>query len=273
MPPNHNLAPAAPEFDQLAHASELRAAGASSWRSGWPELDAALPGGVPRAQVTEWAGPRSAGKTAALRRLVASVLETGVGATYVDGTGTLTPASWVLGRRGPGAGGVAGAAPFWVVRPPRPAGVLTAAEELLASGLFGLVIAEGADWKRTPVVRLQRLARAAGAALVAVVDGPGAVPLAGLRVRFAPAEAVPSESRYRFRVRVRGAVYDVSCALELPYRLPEDAGAPDRRGVKGTSTPVAYRRRANVASPPRGLGPSLKSELPEGVRGELGCPT
>ena len=253
MPPNHSLATAIPELDRLARASELRAAGAATWRSGWPELDAALPGGVPRAQVTEWAGPRSAGKTAGLRRLVASVLETGAGAAYVDGTGTLAPAPWVMGRLGPG-----GAALFWVVRPPGLAGVLAAAEELLGSGLFGLVIAEGADWGRTPVVRLQRLTRASGAALVAVVDRPGAVPLAGLRVRFDRAEVMPSENRCRVRVRARGTACDVSCALELPYRLPSDAGAPDRRGVKRAPTPPDCRRRANVASPPAGLGPSLR---------------
>lgn len=204
----------------LTRASELRAAGAGAcvWRLGWPDLDAALHSGVPRGQVTEWAGPRSAGKTAALRQLVRAVREAGAGAAYVDGTATLAPGPWAHGERG--------AAPFWVVRPPTPGGVLTAAEELVRSGAFGLVIVEGADWARSSVVRLQRLAREAGAALVAVVERPGRVPLAGFRVQFAPD---PGRRTCRIRVEGRGPVHEVSYVHDLPYRLPEDSGLPDRR--------------------------------------------
>jgi hypothetical protein len=207
----------------LARASELRFAGAGAlvWRLGWPELEAALPGGVPRGQVTEWAGPRSAGKTAALRQMVRAVRDCGAGAAYVDGTGTLTPAPWVLGRMGPN-----GAAPFWVVRPPASDGVPAAAEELVRSGAFGLVIAEGASWPRGLVVRLQRLARETGAALIAVVDRPGRVPMAGFRVQFS---SDPHSRSYRVRVRGRGPVHEVSYVHGLPYRLPEDSGLPDRR--------------------------------------------
>jgi hypothetical protein len=209
---------------ELARASQLRAAGSAVWRLGRPELDAALPGGIPRAQITEWAGPRSAGKTAALRQLVRTVLRAGVGAVYVDGTGTLTPAPWTVGWLGPG-----GAPPFWVVRPPRPPGVLAAAEELLASGVFGLVVAEGADWVRTPLVRLQRLARQAEAALVAVVDHAGGVPLAALRVEFKPAASPLSGFKRRVQIRGRGRAREVTYVQRLPYRLPTNCGYPDRR--------------------------------------------
>ncbi len=212
------------DLHNLLRASDLRAAAAGGWRLGWSELDDALPGGVPRAQVTEWAGPRSAGKTAALRQLVKSVLEAGLGAAYVDGTGTLTPAPWIVGRLGPG-----GSPTFWVVRPPQPAGVLVATEELLACGIFGLVIAEGADWTRTPVVRLQRLARQSRAALVAVVDRPGEVPLAGLRIRFRPQAPFPVNGGRKVRIQGKGQSGDVTYLQELPYRLPRDAGLPDRR--------------------------------------------
>ena len=230
MPPSQSLAAVLdPRAVELARASELRAAGTAVWRLGWPELDAALPWGVPRAQVTEWAGPRSAGKTAALRQLVWAVLNAGAGAAYVDGTGTLTPAPWVAGRPSSPSSPL-----FWVVRPPQPTGVLTAAGELLASGVFGLVIAEGADWTRTPVVRLQRLARQVGAALVAVVERTGGVPLAGLRVEFDPAATSVRGARgvngeRRVRVRGRGRIREVSYAQKLPYRLPDDSGLPDRR--------------------------------------------
>lgn len=213
------------QLGSLTRASELRAGPqAFAWPLGSPELDAALPNGVPRGQVTEWAGPRSAGKTAALRQLVRSVQETGAGAAYVDGTRTLTPAPWVLGRLGPG-----GAPPFWVVRPPEPAGVLPATEELFKSGAFGLVIAEGADWSRTPVIRLQRLARETGAALIAVVDRPGCVPLAGFRVQFS---SDPHSQSYRVQVRDRGLSREIAYVNNLPYRLPEDSGLPDRRTTK-----------------------------------------
>lgn len=205
----------------LARASELRAGvAARAWPWGLPELEGLLPGGVPRGQVTEWAGPRSAGKTAALRGLVRAVQEAGAGVAYVDGTSTLTPAPWVFGRMGPN-----GAPPFWVVRPPE-GGVLAAADELLRSAVFGLIVAEGGDWSRTPVIRLQRLAREAGAALIAVVDRPGRVPLAGLRVRFSP----DLESRTcRVEIPGRGLTREVAYVHDLPYRLPEDSGLPDRR--------------------------------------------
>ena len=241
MPPSQSLAAVLdppPQAVELVRASELQAAGTAAWRLGWPELDEALPWGVPRAQVTEWAGPRSAGKTAALRQLVWAVLNAGAGAAYIDGTGTLTPAPWVVERSS--SLSLPSSPLFWVVRPPQPTGVLTAAGELLASGVFGLVIAEGADWTRTPVVRLQRLARQVGAALVAVVERTGGVPLAGLRVEFDPAATSVKGARgvrgvrgvngeRRVRVRGRGRIREVSYAQKLPYRLPDDSGLPDRR--------------------------------------------
>ncbi len=218
------------QVGSLARASELRFAGAGAlvWRLGWPELEAALPGGVPRGQVIEWAGPRSAGKTAALRQMVWAVRDAGAGAAYVDGTGTLTPAPWVGGKSegAGGSGGAGGGAPFWVVRPPEPSDVLAAAEELVRSGAFGLVIAEGANWPRGLVIRLQRLARGTGAALVAVVDRSGRVPMAGFRVRFS---SDPRRRSYRVQVQGRGPIREVSYVHGLPYRLPEDSGLPDRR--------------------------------------------
>ena len=70
-----------PELGSLARAKDLLAGAAGlAWPLGWPELDAALPGGVPRGQISEWAGPRSAGKTATLRQLVLAVQEAGAGA-------------------------------------------------------------------------------------------------------------------------------------------------------------------------------------------------
>lgn len=244
MPAPSNPAAAsvlAERIASLARASELLASGASvfAWPPGWPELEVVLPGGVPRGKVTEWAGPRSAGKTAVLRRMVSAIREAGVGAAYVDGTGTLAPASWIFGRPGPD-----GPPPFWVVRPPAPPGVLAAVEELLRSGAFGLVIAEGADWSRAPVIRLQRLAREASAALIAVVDRAGRVPLAGCRVEFSPAMSRESGER-RVVMRGRIAAREVVCVQGLPYRLPEDAGLPDRRGSGNRSS----RSLHHVASP------------------------
>ena len=223
------------QIGALTQAGELRAGRGSAlvWPLGWPEVDAVLSGGVPRGQVTEWAGTRSTGKTAVLRRMAAAVRSAGVGVGYVDGTGTLAPAPWVVGCLGPG-----GAPPFWVVRPPAPQEVLAATEELLRSGAFGLIIAEGADWTRTPVIRLQRLAREAGAALVAVVERAGRVPLAALRVEFSPTASQGNGDR-RVLLRGRFAAHELNCRRELPYRLSEDAGLPDRR----TSNPHRHPHR------------------------------
>lgn len=187
----------------------------------WPVPGAPIPAGLPRGQVTEWAGSRSAGKTAALRSLVRAFRSAGSGAVYVDATGTLAPSSWTpeVGRP-----------PFWVIRPPDPWGALAAADELLRSGAFGLVIVEGAEWRRTPVVRLQRIAREVDASLVAVVDRAGRVPLAGCRVEFGVATTSP---RRRVRVRARGSLREVVYVQTLPYRLPEDSGLPDRRASAG----------------------------------------
>ncbi len=217
------------KVESLARASELTVGGvrARAWPLGWPEVDAALPAGVPRGQVTEWAGPRSVGKTAMLRQIIASVRQAGVGAAYVDGTRTLAPAPWAVEKLGkPG--------PFWVVRPPLGGeggvggGVLSATEELLRSGAFGLVVVEGADWSRTPVIRLQRLAREMDAALIAVVDRAGRVPLAGFRVEFSSPQSFSSWDVRRVQIRGRGFIGELVCVQDLPYRLCRDSGLPDR---------------------------------------------
>lgn len=205
--------------DDLARAVELRERGSASARV-LPAPELPIPVRLPRGQVTEWSGPRSAGKTAALRRLVRAVRSTGLGAAYVDATGTLAPRPWAP---------EVGVPPFWVVRPPDARGAVAAAAELLRSGVFGLVIVEGGGWRRTRVVRLQRLARAAAASLIAVVDRPGRVPLAGLRVEF---EVAPG-GRRRIRVRSHGSSREIDYVQSLPYRLPEDSGLPDRRAPAG----------------------------------------
>jgi hypothetical protein len=74
---------------------------------------------------------------------------------------------------------------------------------------------------------LQRLAREAGAALVAVVGRPGQVPLAGLRVEFS---ADRGSRSCRVRVRGRVGAEEISFVRDLPYRLPSDCGLGDRRG-------------------------------------------
>jgi hypothetical protein len=153
--------------------------------------------------------------------LVGSVRSAGAGAAYVDATGTLAPVPWVPESEG--------RPPFWVVRPPGPAEALAAAEELLRSGAFGLVVAEGAEWPRPLTVRLQRLARVADAAVVGVVERAGRVPLAALRVEF----RVASPGRRRIHIRGYGPSHDLVYVQSLPYRLPEDTGLPDRRAPAG----------------------------------------
>ena len=230
------------KVESLARASELAVGGVKTrvWSLGWSEVDAALPAGVPRGQVTEWAGPRSVGKTAMLRQIIGSVRQAGVGAAYVDGTRTLAPAPWAVEKlEKPGLSGAPSPPsppPFWVVRPPLGGegegggggGILSATEELLRSGAFGLVVVEGADWSRTPVIRLQRLTREMDAALIAVVDRAGRVPLAGFRVEFSSPQSFSSWDVRRVQIRGRGFIGELVCVQDLPYRLCRDSGLPDR---------------------------------------------
>ncbi|MEP6781813.1 MAG: hypothetical protein ABJC26_18075, partial [Gemmatimonadaceae bacterium] len=120
-----------------------------AWPIGVPELDIALGGGVPRGRVTEVVGTLGAGKTSLVRQLVARVLAEGGWVAWIDATRTLAPQELAgLGER------------LVVVRPRDHTRGAWCADLLLRSGVFALVVMDGAPvLSRVVGVRLSQLAR------------------------------------------------------------------------------------------------------------------
>ena len=156
-----------------------------AWPTGVTELDAALGGGVPRGRVTEVVGPLGAGKTSLVRQLVARVLADGGWVAWVDATRTLAPADLAgLGER------------LIVVRPHDYTRGAWCADLLLRSGVFALVVLDGAPvLSRTVGVRLSQLARERDAAFVVLRDGTQGSRLGGaVRLQIRPAQTLPVKS-------------------------------------------------------------------------------
>lgn len=134
--------------------------------TGVAALDGALPaGGLPRGRVTVW--QPGGGATAVLRSACETVVRSGERAAWVDGAGTLSGAYWAEGP---------------LLFRPGGDGVAVAAEELLRSGGFALVVVTGGGARLGDGegVRLGRGAREGGAALVVVTGG---APVSHLRLR------------------------------------------------------------------------------------------
>ena len=138
--------------------------------TGLAALDAVLLGrGVPKGRLTEIVGLLGSGRTTLARRLVAAAVEQGLRAAYVDAGRTLDPRGWAPLAEDPVRG-----AGVLVVRPKDRGRGAWCADVLLRSGAFGLVVLDGAPpLSRQVTVRLTRLARDAGAALVVVGDETG----------------------------------------------------------------------------------------------------
>lgn len=116
-------------------------------------LDAALPnGGFPKGRLSVWA-PRG-GATAVLRAACFSTVLVGERAAWIDGAGTVVGAFWTSGPM--------------LVRPTNRANALRAAESLLRSGGFSLVVLDGVEPAGTENVRLSRAAHEGGGAVVAL---------------------------------------------------------------------------------------------------------
>jgi hypothetical protein len=161
-------------------------------------LDAALGGGIPRGRITELTGPLAVGKTALLRQVVSRVLQTGAWVAWIDAGRTLAAAPWsTVGQR------------FVVVRPPDPRRSAWTADLLLRSGVFGLVVIDGApSLSRVHGVRLAQLARERDAACVVLehVQPGEARPsrLAGtlrLKVSLAPPSVMHAAPRWSRKTR------------------------------------------------------------------------
>src|SRR3954454_13425426 len=132
--------------------------------SGISQLDRALPaGGFPRGRLSVWAP--LGGATAILRASCYSVVSAGERAASIDGEHMLTSNSWIEGPV--------------LLRPVTRRAALRAAEEILRSGGFALVVLAGTDPQGTEAVRLTRAAREGGTALVSLTTASA---LSSLRI-------------------------------------------------------------------------------------------
>ena len=237
--------------------------------TGVDTLDAALSGaGVPRGRLTELVGARGSGKTTLLRQLVRTTAQAGLRVAYVDASRTLTPRDWAplpgekgrvrhgrRGRRGdpdePDA--------IQMVRPKQADRGAWCADILLRSGAFALVVLDGAPpLSRAVAVRLTRLARDAGAALVVVGEDEAS--------RTGNATLVGGALRLRLKRRTTVAItvgverggrgghrrtIEVSYAVSVARRLCTHSEVPDRRGVARSRSATAPARAvaADAARP------------------------
>ncbi len=197
--------------------------------TGLAPLDEILPrGGLPSGRLVVWQNHHG-GATAVLRAAMASVLDRGERAAWIDGTRVLGP-HW---RDGP-----------LVVRPASPELALRAAEILLRSGGFALVVLTGVDPDQTAMLRLSRMAHEGGGAFVAVT--PRSL-TASLRLgsRYLPAEyrrsadpfgGVARVDTVAILVEARAPGWQARTTFHLPLlpfdlRMALEPGLPDRRGT------------------------------------------
>jgi hypothetical protein len=191
------------------------------------ELDHALPnGGLPRGRLSVWA-PQG-GATAILRAACHSVVADGERSAWIDGDNTMAGAFWSDGP--------------YLVRPTSRLHALRAAEELLRSGGFSLLVLAGTEPQGTEIVRLTRAAREGGTALVTVGTSASMASLRLtsrlLRYRWRrtpfgdPAEAEDAT----VRVNARAAGWSTHTDFPIPVmhhelRLSLESELADRRGL------------------------------------------
>ncbi len=224
-----------------------------AWSTGIPSLDAALGGGIPRGRLTELVGERASGRTTLARRVVAQVLQSGGWVAIVDATRTLAPQAWAsLGSR------------LVVIRPRDPGRATWCADRLLRSGVFGLVVLDGAPVLPRPLTfRLSQLARDRDAALLVVGTGHAATAGgAGIRLRLVTPESGASVRRSSRRsppsMNTRTVVIDKGAAparavmprvVGITVRLPNTMTGADRRGAARQSRRPWGTRRAGTPPP------------------------
>ena len=253
--------------------------------TGVEALDARLVGGgLPRGRLTEVVGARGSGKVTLLRQIVARTLSEAGWVAYIDATRTLAPRDWAhLSGEG-----------LWMIRPRDPSRATWCADVLLRCGAFALVVIDsGPLLSRGVAVRLTRLARESGAALV-IAGEEGCTSLVGGAVRLRVQRAASREQRVERRgPRAEGrrspltALYpplsalhpppprrmtivvekggggiqrivEVNCAIGVARRLCTHPEVPDRRGVarRQAGRPGSERRAAPAAVPGHGATPN-----------------
>ncbi len=195
--------------------------------TGIAALDQVLPnGGLPRGRLSVWV-PHG-GATAILRASCHSVIANGERAAWIDGDNTVAGAFWAEGP--------------YLVKPRSRIHALRAAEELLRSGGFSLVVVAGAEPQGTETVRLTRAAREGGTALIAVGTSAS---MASLRLtsrllryrwRHTPFGDPAEAQEAMVRVHARSVGWNAHVDFPLPVmhhavRLSLESELADRRGL------------------------------------------
>jgi hypothetical protein len=195
--------------------------------TGIEALDRVLPnGGLPRGKLSVWAP--FGGATGILRAACDLAVAKGERAAWVDGSSSIAGAFW-------------GEGPY-LVRPKTRVHALRAAEELLRSGGFALLVLAGAESQGTETVRLTRAAREGGTALVSITTSAS---LASLRLGSRllhyrwrrnpfgdPADAIEAT----VRVHARTVGWNAHADFPIPVthhelRLSLESELADRRGL------------------------------------------
>jgi hypothetical protein len=195
--------------------------------TGIAALDDVLPnGGLPRGRLSVWA-PHG-GSTAILRAACHAVVANGERSAWIDGDNTVAGAFW-------------GDGPY-LVRPTSRLHALRAADELLRSGGFSLLVLAGTEPQGTETVRLTRAAREGGTALLSIGSAASMASLRLtsrlLRYRWRrtpfgdPANAEDATVRVHARAVGWNAHVDFSLrVMHHELRLSLESALADRRGL------------------------------------------
>ena len=202
---------------------------ASAVPTGLPVLDGALPGrGFPRGRLSTWAP--GVGVTGVLLTACQAAIRQGERAAWIDGASVSTGAVWEGGAL--------------LARPANDREAWGCAEELVRSGGFATVVLTGTRLAGPERVRLTRVAREGGAALVVVSEEAflasvrvrSWIPRGGIRWRRNSLGEPVDVAAVRLRVGVTALGWSREAEVELPVvsddvRLSLEPALVDRRGA------------------------------------------
>lgn len=217
--------------------------------TGIAELDALFPnGGLPKGRLSVWAP--AGGATALLRATAFRAVGDGERVAWIDGCGTISGAFWTSGPV--------------LVRPQNRLQALRAADVLLRSGGFGLIILAGIESEGNENVKLARAAHEGGGAFVVLSTNAA---MAGVKVI---SSITPDGYVWRrtvfgdpalldsvtLRVNVASLGWNRKANVTLAVRAPVervalDATLPDRRGHRSLkqNRPVGKQQTLSLTLP------------------------